>query len=525
MYRRRDNHPLFDNFLLPFDGKLDPENRWVRMAELIPWDRLEDLYGSKFSDGMGRPGKNVRVAFGAQIIKHKLRLSDEEVVEQIRENPYLQYFIGFEEFRTEAPFDPSLMTTFRKRFKLEDVFDINDLVEDRVRLLAEKASEPRDAGDDRGGDGEDGGGDGEPANSGKLLIDATVAPADIKYPTDLSLLNEAREETEKLIDKLWSGASGGRKPRTYRRRARKAYLAVSKKRRPRAGTIRKAIKAQLGFLKRNLSHIDKLLAVKDILSDSEKARLKVARTIHSQQEEMLKERKHSVKDRIVSVSQPWIRPMVRGKASADVEFGAKLSVSLVDGIARVDRLSWDPHNEAKDLIAQVEAYRRRNGFYPASVHADGIYGTRENRAYLKSRGIRFSGKPLGRPPKETEANKLELEERRRQARRDEIDRIPVEGKFGQGKRKYGLDLIMAKLRETSETWIAMIILVMNLEKWMAKLGDTLVQLFLSLFLAIGRLCGTMREVGEPPVGVVFRKMKPRWMICELVSFRTFGLFQ
>ena len=475
MYRRRDDHPVFENFLLPFDGKLDPENRWVRLSKLIPWDLLEDLYGSKLSDGMGRPGKNVRVAFGAQIIKHKLNLSDAEVVEQIRENPYLQFFIGLEEFRPEPPFDASLMTTFRKRFNLEEVFDINDLIEERVRLLAgegSKTSDDEDSDDD------------SEKNSGKLLMDATVAPADIKYPTDLSLLNEAREEAERLIDELWSGASGERKPRTYRKKARKSYLAVSKKRRPRGKTIRKAIKAQLGFLKRDLAHIDKLLADGNILSAFDTERLKVIRLLHRQQNEMYVNRKHSVKERIVSISQPWIRPIVRGKASADVEFGAKLSLSLVDGIARIDRLSWDAYNESEDLIPQVEAYKKRNGFYPASVHADGIYKTRANRKYLKNRGIRFSGKPLGRPPKETEENKETLKERRVQARRDEVDRIPVEGKFGQGKRKYGLDLIMAKLQDTSETWIGMIILVMNLEKWMVELGDTLRRLFLFSFLSL-----------------------------------------
>ena len=302
MYRRRDDHPVFENFLLPFDGKLDQENRWVRLSKLIPWDLLEDLYGSKLSDDMGRPGKNVRVAFGAQIIKHKLNLSDAEVVEQIRKNPYLQFFIGLEEFRTEAPFDASLMTTFRKRFNLEDVFDINDLIEKRVRLLAD-------------------------------------------------------------------------------------------------GNILSAFDIEL---------------------------LEVIRLLHHQQNEMYVNKKHSVKDRIVSISQPWIRPIVRGKASADVEFGAKLSLSLVDGIARIDRLSWDAYNESEDLIQQVEAYKKRNGFYPASVHADGIYRTRANRKYLKDKGIRFSGKPLGRPPKETDENKATLKERRTQARQDEVDRIPVE---------------------------------------------------------------------------------------------------
>jgi len=472
MYKRRDDHPVFENFLLPFDGKLDPGNRWVRLSKLIPWDMLEELYGSKLSDGMGRPGKNVRVAFGAQIIKHKLNLSDEEVVEQIRENPYLQYFIGLEEFRSEAPFDASLMTTFRKRFKLEDVFDINDLIEERVRMLVDDESSESSRDDDSGDD--------DRGNAGKLIIDATVAPADVKYPTDLSLLNDAREDAERLLDVLWEQSSSKeRKPRTYRRKARQSYLAVSKKRRPKTKTIRNAIKKQLGFLKRDLSHIDNLLADGYVLNAGDAERLEILRVVHRQQREMHETRTHSVKDRIVSFSQPWIRPIVRGKASADVEFGSKLSVSLVDGIVRIDRLSWDAYNESEDLAFQVEEYKRRNGFYPASVHADGIYGTRANRAYLKSRGIRFSGKPLGRPPKETEDNKTALKEKRERARQDELDRIPIEGKFGQGKRKYGLDLIMAKLPETSATWIAMIMLVMNLEKWMVEVGDVLRRLFLS----------------------------------------------
>ncbi|MCK5843632.1 MAG: IS5 family transposase, partial [Victivallales bacterium] len=437
MYKKRDDHPMFDNFLLPFDGKLNPKNRWVLMSKLIPWDLLEDLYGSKLSDNMGRPGKNVRVAFGAQIIKHKLNLSDDEVVEQISENPYLQYFIGFEEFRSEAPFDSSLLTRFRKRFDLEDVFDINELIAQRVGELKRTAGESEKSQERK----EDGSG-----NSGKLIMDATVAPADVKYPTDLGLLNQAREETERMIDELWDGASGVRKPRTYRKKARKKFLAVSKKRRPGRTKIRKAVKSQLGYVKRNLSHIEKLLAEKTSgLSLSDAERLKVIKTLYRQQNEMFKERKHRVDERIVSLSQPHVRPIVRGKASASVEFGAKLSVSLVDGIARIDRLSWDAYNESEDLIPQVEAYKERNGFYPASVHGDGIYGTRSNRAYLKSKEIRFSGKPLGRPPKENDANKSELKEKREEARRGEIDRIPIEGKFGQGKRKYGLDLIKAKL--------------------------------------------------------------------------------
>jgi hypothetical protein len=152
-----------------------------------------------------------------------------------------------------------------------------------------------------------------------------------------------------------------------------------------------------------------------------------------------------------------------------VEFGAKLSASVVDGAVFLDRLDWDPYNESGDLVAQVKAYKQRFGCYPASVHCDTIYRTRENRKFCKKHNIRMSGPPLGRPPKQTAENTQELRDRTHQRQQDEIDRIPIEGKFGQGKRRFGLDRIMAKLPETSETVMATIFIVMNLERWLKKL--------------------------------------------------------
>jgi len=153
---------------------------------------------------------------------------------------------------------------------------------------------------------------------------------------------------------------------------------------------------------------------------------------------------------------------VRGKAGRPVEFGSKISVSMTGKLAFVDRLSWDAFNESQDLIAQVKAYKKRFGFYPESVYADGIYGTRDNRKWLKGHGIRFAGKPLGRPKKATEDNKEEVRQIKRQRREDECNRIPVEGKFGQGKNGYRLNQIRARLASTSEAWVRSIFLVMNL---------------------------------------------------------------
>jgi len=169
-------------------------------------------------------------------------------------------------------------------------------------------------------------------------------------------------------------------------------------------------------------------------------------------------------NRIVSISQPYVRPIIRGKQDKPVEFGAKISVSLTgEGLARVDHLRWDAFHEGGDLISQVQAYRRRYGVYPEAVLGDPIYGTRANRRYLKQHAIRFAGKPLGRPRKVTEANRQELRQLKAQRREEYLQRIPIEGKFGQGKNGYDLNYIRAKRADTSEAWINSIFLVMNLQ--------------------------------------------------------------
>ena len=169
----------------------------------------------------------------------------------------------------------------------------------------------------------------------------------------------------------------------------------------------------------------------------------------------------SIPDRIVSLSQAHIRPIVRGKARCNVEFGAKISISVTgEGFAFLDRLSFDPYNEGEDLKAQARAYRRRHGYYPKVICADQIYRTRANRAFCLRHGIRLSGPRLGRPKSDPEL----LAEEKRQFLDDQMQRNAVEGKIGQGKRRFGLGLIREKLAITQGSTIALNVLVMNLEK-------------------------------------------------------------
>ena len=260
------------------------------------------------------------------------------------------------------------------------------------------------------------------------------------------------------------------KPRTYRQNARRAYLRVAKARKPGSKKIRQGIGKQLRYLRRNLGSIA-AMAQEGLLMTLPAKRyrqLLVIQELYRQQLWMYSHHCQRIANRLVSLSQPHVRPIVRGKAGTPVEFGAKISVSLVDGVSFVDRISWEAYNESLDLVPQLDAFRRRFGHDPASVHVDQIYRTRENRRYCKSRGIRLSGPPLGRPRTITEATAEQVQHDKQQIYDDAIARIAIEGKFGQGKRRFGVGRLMAKLALTSETMIQISFLVMNLEHLLSR---------------------------------------------------------
>ena len=474
MIRYRSQKQLsLAEFDWPFQTALDENNRWVKLSECVPWDELAEGYYQDLEDTQGRPTKDARLVIGAVIIKHKLCLSDRETVAQIQENPYLQYFVGLPGYQMEAPFVPSLLVEIRKRMgsSVFDVFQSAVIASvEEAKARRKKASPEKPEQDDNEPPTASGGGapDESPEHQGKLILDATVAPQAIRYPTDLSLLNEAREFSERIIDELYPKTDMKRKPRTYREKARKAYLAIAKLRRPSGKVRRRGIKQQLQYLRRNLGHIEQLLSYWPEGSPLPLPRWLLYRYwviqhVYEQQREMYQNKTRRCDDRIVSISQPYVRPIVRGKLDKPVEFGAKLSVSLTgDGMACVDHLRWNAFHEGGDLKSQVEAYRVRHGHYPEVVLGDPVYGTRGNRKYLRGHDIRFAGKPLGRPKKVTEANKEELKRVKAQRRLDYLQRIPIEGKFGQGKNGYNLNYIRAKRADTSEAWINSIFLVMNL---------------------------------------------------------------
>ena len=445
MYKKADREQLsIEEFFLPFGGRLSANNRWVKLARLMPWELIEDIYAEKFKNDTedGNVPIPARVAFGALKIKAEEAFTDERTLLFITENPYAQYFLGFREFQDKPPFDLSMMVYFRKRFTAQDVAKINE-------ELFRRTHPPKN---DPPGGGEGGG------NKGKLVLDATVAPADIRYPTDLSLLNECRENLENIIDEMSAKYKRkGRKLAYSRKKARAKYLKVQKQRKARVSAKKRACKEQIGYIEKNLETLDALVIEHgaDSLTERQLKRLETIEKVLAQQKFHLANPRASVPDRIVSLRQPWVRPIVRGKAGRPTEFGQKLAFSIVDGFAFVDVQSFDAFNEGVTLIESAKKYHARHGCWPEAIQVDTIYRNRENRRFCKEHKIRISGPRLGRPKKD------EIQADKELAYRDSCERNIVESRNGIAKRRYGLDRVLAYLEETSQTEAAMAVFAMN----------------------------------------------------------------
>lgn len=280
------------------------------------------------------------------------------------------------------------------------------------------------------------------------------------------MLDEARKNAERLIDALHkAGLTDGRKPRTYRVRAKNQYNGFSKSRKKTNRSIRACKRQQLNYLRRDLKAIDAVVRKhpdewEKILTRWELERLGVIRLLFDQQRRMYETRTNRIEDRIVSLSQPWVRPIVRGKQNAPVEFGAKVGMSDINGFLRIEHLSWDAFNEGTTLQDSVEGYRKAYGHYPDRVLADTIFRTRENLRYCKDHGIHLNGPRMGKPTKDPIIRKQEL----RQEWLESGERGDIERRFGIAKRCYSLGRVTAKLKHTSEVMIHMSVLTLNLQK-------------------------------------------------------------
>ena len=365
--------------------KLNSANRWIVLAEFLPWDELVKIYKKRFSATMGARSINPRHIIGAFIIKHKLGLTDEETLLTISENPYMQFFLGLDHYQPDLLFSPTLFVEMRKKLSDQTFDEFSTTIVSLAHPDIDRQSAKK-------------GVDSKP--KGKLKIDATVADQYITYPNDLGLVNQARIKTERMVDELFGLLRDQIKvkPRTYRKVAHRRYLQEAKKKKKSAVSIRKALRVLLNCVKRNLNYIDQMLdQIEGDFPFTHRAQLElmVIHTLYEQQQGMYDQRLHQCDNRIVSISQPHVRPIVRGKQGKAVEFGSKLGLSVMDGFMTKDTLSWEAYNESEDLVKQAQAYKLLFGYYPELIQADKIYATNYNRKWCKENGIRLTASPKG----------------------------------------------------------------------------------------------------------------------------------
>jgi len=470
-------------FKHPFNNDLDPNNRWVKLSKLIPWDELANVYSQKLDSNRGRFSVDVRTVLAAMIVKHFLKLDDRGTIQMIQENLYLQFFCGLPEFTHKPAFDPSLFVDIRKRLGGSEFDEFNKLVISKFEAVKSQAinkkkssKKKKSSSDDHHKDSDS---ENQTQNKGTLIADATVADQEIKFPNDVDLLNQAREHLERMVDTLYQQDIDKQKPRLYRRVARADFLNFSKKKRKSKKFIRQHIKKQLQYVRRDLKVLRQMLANTQRQKQLKSSDIKLLETIdklYEQQKEMYEQKTHSIANRIINLYQPWVRPIVRGKSGKKVEFGSKINIMLKDGFVRVNHFDFEAFNEGQLVESMIESYYAFYGYYPEYFLGDKIYLNRANRKYLNEKHVKIVGKPLGRPPKQSNETASEKRKKRKKA----AERNQVEGKFGQAKRGYKLNNIKARLAATSESWVNAILFVLNLKK-LAEQMEKYGGIFLSLF--------------------------------------------
>lgn len=315
-----------------------------------------------------------------------------------------------------------------------------------------------------------------PSHKGTLKVDATCCDAEVRYPTDLDLLHDGCRIVERVLDRFCNKANVKR-PHTDWDAAHKLYSTVIKKKVKQKGLLRSCIERIIHYLAKSIRvaintmakfPIDGTLGLKRHDANAFSATIQML----WQQKEMLGMNVHQCKNRIISIFQPHVRPIVRGKNKAKVEFGAKIGASIVNGYTFIDNHSWDAYNESEDLQAHLDKYKERFGCLPQLFEGDKIYLNRQNRGILKALGIEIGGKPLGRPPKDEEASDAKMA-------KYIGERNEIEATFGTAKRVYRANNIRAKLPSTGASWAALCFFAKNIEKFLREFLFALLEIRLA----------------------------------------------
>jgi hypothetical protein len=424
-----------DWFVVP---DLDEDHELIKIAKSIDWLSLSDKLAQFYSPDNGRPTKPARAKVGLLILKHLYRLSDKDVVDLLKRDIYAQYLCDVSLKEAKDFLNPSSLTRFRKQIGLEGI----KLIEQEALNSLKRANLLKGR---------------------KLVCDSTVVPSNIAYPTDISLLEKVRQKALCYLDRA---RQFGAKPlRTYRRIAKKVFIQYQKIRHHTIKSRRRVQKKLLQFSRRNVAQLKEAVQGISSLVDSclNKAKeqflketkkfLETASSILTQQKDVYQGL--AVKERIVSIEKPQIRPMVRGKYPVEVEFGPKLLLNLKNDLLFLEDLKFNNISDAQLLETSIQGYRERFGHLPTQLTADRGFWSPENYLLAENYGItKIALENKGK------SNYLKAKPFRERLRRT---RCKIESKVSLAKRKFGLDRIRYSLPSGEEMWIRLSLISMNLK--------------------------------------------------------------
>ena len=335
-----------DLFRARLDQIIDMEHALVRLARTIDWGFLETTFGAVYEDGAGRPPLPTRLMAGLAILKHTYNLSDEVVCELWLENPYYQYFCGEEFFRHRLPFDRSSMTHWRNRMGAERL----------QALLQESLAAATRSGAIK------------PADLARAVVDTTVQPKNVTFPTDAKLVNRAREKLVTLAKKL-----GVELRQSY---ARVGKLALVKHQRyahaRQFDRARKALRKLKTYLGRVIRDIARKIDGAPALETAFARLMSLARRVRDQE-------RGQRGPKVYSLHAPEVECIGKGKPHKPYEFGVKVSVATTlkrcrggQFVTHVQALPGNPY-DGHTLARVIPAIEAILGNTIERVHTDAGY--------------------------------------------------------------------------------------------------------------------------------------------------------
>lgn len=424
------NDSLYCNRYLKF-----LETEFGQLYQSIPFEELGELLPERKTNVGAKSWLKPTGFFALMFLKHYTNLSDKQLINHLNTNWAMQYFCGIQFREDEMIKDKGLPSRIRG-FIAEHV-EISDV----QRVLVDNWK-------------------GDMENLHVQLNDATAYESYIKFPTDVKLLWDSTYWVYETLHALHK-ALGLRRPRSRYNDHKIEQLSYQKKRKKTYKETRRRKRALLCLLKKGIGLLSQILKIAEehgiFIKEKHEIQFIYIKEIYRQQQYMFDNKTNQVANRIVSLFKPYLRPIVRGKENKRIEFGAKVTMAQVDGINFIDKLSFDAYNEAKELKNSILEHRQRFGKL-SQIGIDQIYGTNENRKYMKENNIFHSLVRKGRP------SKHEVHEKILRSELGKERSTVLEGSFGNEKNHYGLRKIKARTEPTEIIWILFGVMTANAVK-------------------------------------------------------------